>query len=99
MKNNLKIFIIFLLICTAFWAGYWISHIIVDEKQSFVGKFEPATANENPEEDISPNSPGTVAITPEKLQKIGVRVAVVEKKPVTHIIRGLGRVETEDNKI
>ena len=43
--------------------------------------------------------PGTVKITPEKQQLIGVLVGLVEKKPVTHTIRLLGRVATDETRI
>ena len=44
-------------------------------------------------------SPGTVEISPERQQLIGVRVGVVEKKPLVHTLRILGRVEADETKI
>jgi RND family efflux transporter MFP subunit len=43
--------------------------------------------------------PGTVKITPEKQQLIGVRVGVVEEKPVVQTIRLLGRVTADETRI
>ena len=44
-------------------------------------------------------SPGTVEISPERQQLIGVRTGVVEKKPLVHTLRILGRVEADETKI
>ncbi len=43
--------------------------------------------------------PGTVKITPEKQQLIGVRVGLVAKEPVSHTIRLLGRVVADETRI
>jgi len=44
-------------------------------------------------------SPGTVKISPEKQQIIGVQVALVEKKPWTPVIRTLGRVAADETRL
>lgn len=43
--------------------------------------------------------PGTIRITPEKQQLIGVRTMTVEKAPWSHTIRVLGRVAPDETKI
>ena len=43
--------------------------------------------------------PGTVKITPEKQQVIGVRTAVVEKAAVNHTIRTVGRVAPDEKRV
>ena len=43
--------------------------------------------------------PGTVKVSPEKQQMIGVQVGTVEKGPFTHTIRALGRVSADENRI
>ena len=43
--------------------------------------------------------PGTVRITPEKQQLIGVRIGQVEKTPQRHALRTLGRVAADDTRI
>jgi Cu(I)/Ag(I) efflux system membrane fusion protein len=43
--------------------------------------------------------PGTVNVSPEKQQLIGVKVATVEKTPGTHTIRVLGRVAPDEARI
>jgi membrane fusion protein, copper/silver efflux system len=47
----------------------------------------------------NPPVPGTVEISASRQQTIGVKVAVVEKKPVIHTIRVLGRVEADETRI
>jgi len=44
-------------------------------------------------------TPGTVAISPERQQLIGVKVAQVEKKSGKHTIRLLGRVTVDETRI
>ena len=44
-------------------------------------------------------SPGTVKITPQKQQIIGVQVGMVEVAAETHVIRTLGRVTPDENRV
>jgi RND family efflux transporter MFP subunit len=60
---------------------------------------EPVYADETPGTNLSSMPPGTVKITPEKQQLIGVQVGVVEEKPVTQTIRLLGRVVTDETRV
>jgi Cu(I)/Ag(I) efflux system membrane fusion protein len=43
--------------------------------------------------------PGTIKVTPEKQQLIGVRVAPAEKKALRHDLRLLGKVATDETRI
>ncbi|HBG47338.1 MAG TPA: efflux RND transporter periplasmic adaptor subunit [Deltaproteobacteria bacterium] len=43
--------------------------------------------------------PGTVRITPERIQKIGVKSEPVERRPLNHVIRTVGRVEPIEEKV
>jgi len=43
------------------------------------------------------DSPGTVRITPEKIQKLGVKSAPVERRDITRVIRTVGRVEPAED--
>jgi len=43
--------------------------------------------------------PGTVEISPSRRQKIGVKVALVEKKPMVHTFRALGRIEADETRV
>ena len=44
-------------------------------------------------------APGTVQITPEKQQLIGVKIGTVEMKPLEKVIRTVGRVDYEEKRI
>lgn len=56
------------------------------------------TTKESQEEPAS-LPPGTVRISPERQQMVGVRVGHVEKKAVHHAIRLLGRVAADETRI
>jgi Cu(I)/Ag(I) efflux system membrane fusion protein len=51
------------------------------------------------EDESLPAAPGAVKISAARKQLIGVRVATVEKKPVTHTLRLLGRVAADETRI
>jgi len=44
-------------------------------------------------------TPGTVQITPERQQLIGVRIGAVEMKPLEKIIRTVGRIDYDEKRI
>jgi Cu(I)/Ag(I) efflux system membrane fusion protein len=44
-------------------------------------------------------APGTVQISPERQQLIGVRFGTVEKRPLTKVIRTVGRIDTDEKRI
>src|SRR4030043_1076639 len=44
-------------------------------------------------------SPGTVQISPERQQLIGVKIGVVEMKPLEKVIRTVGRVDYDEKRI
>jgi len=99
MKKILRPVFLILLIIGAFWAASWFSQSKVDKKDASVGESASVNLSESFTEDFSSMTPGTVKITYERQQKIGVRVDTVEKKPVFHIIRVLGRVEADETRI
>jgi len=45
-----------------------------------------------------PVLPGTVTLTPDKQQLIGVRLSTAEKKPVRHTVRLLGKVVADETR-
>jgi YHS domain-containing protein/multidrug efflux pump subunit AcrA (membrane-fusion protein) len=63
---------------------------------------EPVYADDESSAEGSPitasMSPGTVRITPQKQQLIGVRVEKVEMAPHSHALRTLGRVSADENR-
>ena len=62
-------------------------------------KMEPvyADAGDQPAGPVMP--PGSVKITPEKQQIIGVRVAAVEKSPWTYTLRTVGKVAVDETRV
>ena len=63
---------------------------------------QQAAANQNsggqPEADPAEMPPGTVGISSERQQAIGIRVGQVEEKPFTHTVRLLGRVAADETR-
>ncbi len=49
--------------------------------------------------DASSLPPGTVRVTPDKQQMVGVRTGVVEKASVEHFIRTVGRVAPDEKRV
>ena len=62
-------------------------------------KMEPVYADDGGQAAGSAMPPGSVKITPEKQQIIGVRVATVEKSPWTYTLRTVGKVAVDETRI
>jgi membrane fusion protein, copper/silver efflux system len=67
-------------------------------------KMEPVYADVGPTGASAGNepsslAPGTVKITPEKQQTIGVKTAAVEKAAVNHVIRTAGRIAPDEKRV
>ena len=64
---------------------------------------EPAEAIRSsdvaPDVDASAFSPGTVNVSSEKRQLAGIRILEVERGPVTHMLRVLGRVAADNTRL
>ena len=61
-------------------------------------KMEPVYADDGGQVAGSAMPPGSVKITPEKQQIIGVRVATVEKSPWTYTLRTVGKVAVDETR-
>ena len=61
-------------------------------------KMEPVYADDGGQAAGSAMPPGSVKITPEKQQTIGVRVATVEKSPWTYTLRTVGKVAADETR-
>jgi multidrug efflux pump subunit AcrA (membrane-fusion protein) len=72
---------------------------VKEVSSSSVSQSQVNTPPENSEEEISPSSPGTVEISPERQQLIGLRVAQVEKGQLTGDLRILGRVAFDERRV
>jgi Cu(I)/Ag(I) efflux system membrane fusion protein len=57
-----------------------------------------AASSQETETDLADMPPGTVAISPERQQAIGVRAEPVAKKPYTQTVRLLGRVVADETR-
>jgi len=44
-------------------------------------------------------APGTIQITPERQQLIGVKIGIVEMRPLTKVIRTVGRIDYDEKRI
>ncbi len=94
-KKHVYTFLILLLLVGAFLAGSWFSGREV-KTDRLTAKSPVVKAAERPETDISNFPPGTIKVSPEKQQLIGVRVASVEKIPWNSTLRALGRVTPDE---
>jgi hypothetical protein len=105
MRKLLTAILLFALLAGAFWTGtLYRQRETAEANPSGVkspavhAHVKPHTVTD-PDPDTSSLPPGTVKITPEKQQLIGVRLAVVEQAPVTRTLRLLGRVVPDEMRV
>jgi membrane fusion protein, copper/silver efflux system len=104
MKKCLYALLFVLLLVGSFLSGFWVhdkreaAKMIPSGTQSTSDKSDETPGTVTDTESASP-SPGTVKVSPEKQQLIGVKVAAVEKTPWSPTVRLLGRVVPDDNRI
>ena len=98
MKRLVLVVLLVFFLVGSFLAGTWYSRHdeAAGTKPSSVGSLR---VSEEPEEDSPSTVPGMVRITPERQQTIGVRLGTVEKKPITHTLRVLGRVAPDETRV
>ena len=53
---------------------------------------------EGEESSAGPTADGVVALTPEKIQKLGVTIAAVERVAIARTVRAVGRVEVDERR-
>jgi membrane fusion protein, copper/silver efflux system len=104
MKKSLFAIFIAALILLSFLAGAWYSHRGTKNHGMTVRSSQPenpggSSSEPSGDTDKSSMSPGTVRISREKQQMIGVKVAPAEKKEITHTIRLLGRVAPDETRL
>jgi RND family efflux transporter MFP subunit len=113
MKKFLYGFLLLALLSGAFLAGSWYkerentkinpSSVKSATNTDTVTDKHTETDTENPSarsgNGPSPLPPGTVRVTPEKQQVIGVRTGVVEKAAVEHFIRTVGKVAPDEKRV
>jgi len=99
MKRVLYTLLILALLVGAYLAGSWRSQQKTVRDKASGEKPPTAAVGEKPDADTSSLPPGTVRISPEKQQMIGVRIGEVEKTSGSHTLRTLGRVAVDENRI
>ncbi len=100
MKKAVLIILVVGLVAGAYFIGSWSHRRAASVRQPVpagTGADAPPAAKPAAV-DTSDRQPGTVAIGPEKQQLIGIRVGVVEKGPVRHMLRVLGRVAVDETR-
>jgi hypothetical protein len=97
----LLIAVLFLaLVAGSFWAGSWYRQGETAKVNPSGVKSPAVNADKSPDTAIDTSLlPGTLNVSPEKQQLIGVKVATVEKCPSSHTLRVLGRVVPDENNI
>jgi multidrug efflux pump subunit AcrA (membrane-fusion protein) len=99
MKRAVYLILVLILVISAFLLGRKFTVKEVKEaSSSSVSQSQVNTPPDNSGEEISPLSSGTVEITPERQQLIGLRVAQVEKSQLSSNLRILGRVAFDERR-
>jgi membrane fusion protein, copper/silver efflux system len=113
MKRVLYAVFLLVIIAGTFWAGSRFSRREAVEPNRSDAKSSLVTTAQVPDNhtgantetdtdtdtDVSSLPPGTVRIIHKRQQTIGLRVGTVEKKPLAHTLRILGRIAAEDTRI
>src|SRR4030066_1451470 len=100
MKRTVYLILVLILVISAFLLGRRFTVREVKEvSSSSVSQPQVNAPPEDSEEEISPSSSGTVEITPERQQLIGLRVAQVEKSQLSSNLRILGRVAFDERRV
>ncbi len=97
-KKYLFAFLILSLLIGSFAAGSWFSKRETKTDRLIV-KSRVVNATERAETDTSHFPPGTVNVSSEKQQLIGVKIATVEKIPRRFTLRVLGRVAPDETRL
>jgi Cu(I)/Ag(I) efflux system membrane fusion protein len=99
MKKIRTLIIILIIAVGAFLAGSWSSRRQAAKESPGGTETSAVQPGEEAEIDESSLLPGTVSVMPEKQQLIGLRVGAVEKAPVSHTLRLLGRVAADEVRV
>ena len=100
MKKSLYGVFLATIIIASFLAGSWYSRREAGKVNPSGVRSQDGPKNATVTDTVTSSmSSGTVKISPEKQQAIGVRTGTVEKKPVAHILRVLGRVAVDETRI
>ena len=100
MRKSATVALVFVLVIIAFIVGSRWNRQSPSPGTSPQKTFPPEQAggvSSDTEEEAF--EPGTVSISPEKRQLVGIRIFEVRKEPVTHSLRVLGRVAADDTRL
>ena len=106
MKKFSYAFLILVLLGAGFFAGSWYRKSEPEKADPSPAKSSTPTPTNtdtvtvtDTNIDTSSLPPGTLRITPEKQQLIGIRTGVVEKAAVEHFIRAVGKVAPDEKRV
>ncbi len=108
MKKSLYGVSVAIIVVASFLAGFWYSKRettkvnpsgTMSDDSSKSGSDPITDLDTYADTNTSQMASGAVKISPEKQQAIGIRVGVVEKKSLTHTLRILGRIATDETRI
>jgi Cu(I)/Ag(I) efflux system membrane fusion protein len=106
MRYLLTAILLLALLAGSFLAGSWYKDQKALKSKALSIKPQPTNSNgtgkDNPidaDMDASALPPGTVRITADKQQVVGVKTGVVENAAAKHIIRTVGRVAPDEKRV
>jgi len=103
MRKLLTAIIFFALLAGSFWAGSWYKQNETAKVKSSGPKstavITGGRSDTVTDTDTGSLPPGSIRVTPEKQQMIGVRTAVVEKSGMNHAIRAVGKVAPDEKRV
>jgi membrane fusion protein, copper/silver efflux system len=104
MKRGLFAILIAAIAILSFLAGAWYMHQVELRSSPDTVSSQPFAREDTSSEQSDGNKmsrmpPGTITISHEKHQLIGVKAAPVEKEAITHTIRLLGRVAPDETRL
>ena len=99
MNKSLYIFFLVILLVGSFLAGSWYNNRKALRVNPLRAKLVAVSSDERVDTDSSSIPSGTVEISYEKQQMIGVRTGLVEKSAVTRTLRLLGRVAPDETRL
>jgi RND family efflux transporter MFP subunit len=103
MRHLITAILFLALLAGSFWAGSWYKDQQSVRSNASGAKTQPVNSGTDTVTDTNIDTssmpPGTVRITPEKQQVIGVRTGVVEKAAAEHFIRTVGRVAPDEKRV
>ena len=99
MNKSLFVFFLVILLVGSFLAGSWYNKQKALRFNPSLGKLVAVSSDERSDTESVSLPSGTVKISNEKQQVIGVRTGMVEKSAVTRTLRLLGRVAPDEARI